>query len=915
MVWITSGSADDVGESERTAMRRRSLVSISVLGLAMAAVMGSAAAVPPRQAATPAVSSVSAARPWLNRWLPPQVRAAVLLAQMTLEEKVDLMTGDQGAPYAFYNAPIPRLGIPALKMADAGGGVAPRGWSLPGTDGKATAMPSEMALGATWSPAVAQAYGTVVAQEVRETGQNVLLGPDTDIAREPWFGRISESEGEEPVVNGDLNSAYVNALQSDNVIATLKHYTGYNQETNRNIGQNSIIDQRTLHEIYTLAFEDVIARAHLGAVMCSYNKINGEYSCQNADTLRTILKGQLHFTGFVMTDFGALHDTLGGLQGGTDMETGTSTFYDGALLAAVQSGQASVALVNEAVLRILTTMFRIGVFDTDYTPTSIPVAAHNAVARSVEDKAITLLKNSGRALPLTGARAQSIALIGADANIVAAESGSAWVDPTTTVSTLQGIIARAGTGAVTWTPGNDPVNAASMIETSDMTTVPSSVLTPTSGSGVGLTTSYWHTPDFSGPAALTRVDKQVNYDVGFLSTFPNWAGAGTQVPIPPVNFFLEQQSVRYDGFLTAPMTGDYVLSLTGWGDATLTLDGSPIITMTGQDGRRVVDATVHLTAGVKHRLHIDYAATRPLTGLQPGTLLFQWRPPAGTESPDLVKAVQAARQAKTAIVYVRDFESEERDRVSLKLPQSAQQLIRAVSAANPNTIVVLASGGPVTMPWLGSVRAVVQTYFGGQAQGSALADVLWGDVNPSGKLTVTYPTSEQATPPGITNPWSGISDVNVVYSEGVNVGYRGYDRAGITPLFPFGYGLSYTTFRYSGIGLPRADLDGRHQLRAVHVLFRVTNTGRRAGTETAQVYLGLPASTGEPPKRLAGYAQVTLRPGQSRVVDVAIRVDSPTHPLSYYDASRQRWVTAPGTYRVYVGSSSRDIRLTGAFRL
>lgn len=890
---------------------RRVAVLGAVLTASMTLTVVAATAAP--VAAGPAAAP--SAQPWLNRQLPPELRASLLLARMTLEEKVDLMTGDQGAPYAFYNAPIPRLGIPALKMADAGGGVAPRGWSLPGTDGKATAMPSEMALGATWSPEVAQAFGSVVADEVRETGQNVLLGPDTDIAREPWFGRISESEGEDPVLNGDLNSAYVTALQSRNVIATLKHYTGYNQETNRNIGQNSIIDERTLHEIYTLAFEDVIAQAHLGAVMCSFNKINSEYSCQNAHTLRTVLKGQLRFTGFVMTDFGALHDTLAGLRGGTDMEEGTSTFYDGALLAALQSGQASVAQVNEAVFRILTTMFRIGVFDTDYTPTSIPVAAHNAVARSVEDRAITLLKNSGQALPLTGAAARSIAVIGADANIVAAESGSAWVDPTTTVSPLQGITTRAGVGPINWVPGNDPVNAASMIETADMTAVPSSVLTPASGTGVGLTTQYWHTTDFTGPS-VSRVEKQVNYDVGFLSTFPNWAGAGTQVPIPPTNFFLEQQSVRYDGYLTAPATGDYALSLTGWGDATLTLDGTPIIHMAGQNSRRIIaSATVHLTAGQRYALHLDYQANHPLTALQPGTLLFQWRPPAGTRSPNLVKAVQAARQARTAIVYVRDFESEERDRVSLKLPESAEQLIRAVSAANRNTIVVLATGGPVTMPWLGSVRAVVQTYFGGQAQGSALADVLWGDVNPSGKLTVTYPTSDQTTPPGITNPWAGIANLNVVYSEGINVGYRGYDRAGITPLFPFGYGLSYTNFAYSSVNVARANPEGRRHLRAIHVGFRVTNTGNRPGTETAQVYLGLPPSTGEPPKRLVGDAQVTLRPGQSRVVDVAIPVDSPTHLLSYYDAAAQRWVIASGTYRVYVGSSSRDIRLTGSFQV
>jgi beta-glucosidase len=484
---------------------------------------------------------------------------------MTLAEKVDLMTGNQGeAPYAFYNAPIPRLGIPALKMADAGGGVAPRGWSLPGTDGNATAMPSEMALGATWSLDAVHQFAGVVADEVRETGQNVLLAPDADIARVPWGGRISESQGEDPFLNGDQNSAYSSTVQSRNVIATLKHYTANNQETNRGSGQNTIMTERTLREVYSLAFEMAVARAGLGAVMCSFNKINGEYSCDNAETLRAVLKGRIGFSGFVMSDFGALHDTLKGLNAGDDLETGTTTIYDGALLAAVQSGQASLALVDDAVFRILTTMFRIGVFDTDYTATAIPVAEHDEVARAIEDKAITLLKNTG-VLPLTSAT-KSIAVIGADANILAAESGSAYVSPTTATPTLQGITARAGSATqVTFTPGNDPVNAASMIETSDLTAVPSAVLSPATGTGPGLTAQYWHSPDFGGAPAVTRVERQVNYDVGFASTFPNWAGAGTQVPLPPTNFFLERQAVKYDGFLTPPTTGDYQLSLTWLG--------------------------------------------------------------------------------------------------------------------------------------------------------------------------------------------------------------------------------------------------------------------------------------------------------------------------------------------------------------
>jgi beta-glucosidase len=216
------------------------------------------------------------------------------------------------------------------------------------------------------------------------------------------------------------------------------------------------------------------------------------------------------------------------------------------------------------------------------------------------------------------------------------------------------------------------------------------------------------------------------------------------------------------------------------------------------------------------------------------------------------------------------------------------------------------------MPWLGSVAAVVQTYFGGQAQGSALADVLWGDLTPQGKLTVTYPTSEQAVPPELTNPWDGIADPNLTYSEGVNVGYKGYDRAGINPLFPFGYGLSYTSFQYAKLAVHTPNPHAA-QLGKVHVNFRVSNLGRRTGTETAQVYLGLPTGTGEPPKRLVGYAQVTLRAGKSANVQLKIDPAAPTHPLSYYDAASHQWRIAPGTYRVYVGTSERDTPLTATF--
>ena len=248
------------------------------------------------------------------------------------------------------------------------------------------------------------------------------------------------------------------------------------------------------------------------------------------------------------------------------METGTTTFYDGALLGRVTNGTVPETLLDQACLRILTTMFRLGVFDTAYTPSAIPVAEHDAVARQTEEQAITLLKNNNDTLPLSPAT-KSITVVGADANILAAPSGAPWVSPTKTTSVLGGILARAGSASVNWVPGNDPVNAASMLESSDMTTVPSSVLTPTNGVGTVCNAFYWHNTRFQGAPAITRVDKQVNYDVGFLSTFGSWAGQTSQVPVPPVDSPAEQQSVVYDGTITAPKTGDYTLDLTGFGDA------------------------------------------------------------------------------------------------------------------------------------------------------------------------------------------------------------------------------------------------------------------------------------------------------------------------------------------------------------
>jgi beta-glucosidase len=881
--------------------------------LAGVAVAALAVGIVPAHAATAVVDS-----PWMDTTLSPDERASLLLQEMTLDEKVELMTGDQGeAPAAFYNGPIDRLGIPELRMADAGAGIGSRGWTLPETGDRATALPSSLALAATWDADKVREYAGVVGDEARQTGHEMLLGPNSDPTRNPFWGRAAESASEDPDLNASVVVPYVQEIQERNVIANLKHYTGYTQEVNRGIGQNSIIDERALREVHTFAYEEAIRRGDLGSVMCSFNKINGAYSCENENTLDTVLRDQLGFTGFVVTDFGAIHSTAPSVVAGTDMETGTASFYDGALLAAVESGEVSESLIDRSVLRILRTMFDLGIFEDDYTPSAIPVDEHGAVAQDVEEDAITLLQNTGGALPLDAT--DSIALIGADANVPSALSGSANVKPTYTSSLLDALSERAlaeGTD-LQYEPGNDPVGPANMIETADMTAVPSSVLQPEVGDGDGLTARYYANATWDGAAGVERTEKQAAYDVGFLGGGPAFAilYASQNPPTPTLGAVDPtgngDQSVRYTGTLIAPTTGSYVLGGTGWGDAQVFLDDQLVVDMTGEDGRRDVrSAPLELTAGQSYDLRVDYSQTRPLVGLQPGTFLLQWSTPEGALSPAAQSAVEAAASSDAAVVYVRTYEGEERDRVSLKLPQGADQLISAVTAANPNTTVVLSSGGAVTMPWLDRAPAVLQTYFGGQEEGDALAAILFGDEDPSGHLPVSYPRSESELPLGVENPWDGIDDLDVEFSEGVDVGYRGYLAAGVEPLFPFGYGLSYTRFTLDQVKTG-AFLRSTGSPSTVDVRVRLTNTGERTGTEVVQVYLGALPGVDSPSLKLAGYSKVELAAGSSQQVKISLD----RRDFSYWDAESDRWVVPTGNVSVFVGTSSADVQSAGTVRV
>ena len=883
--------------------RRIGLLVLAAVLVATGLFPAGAAAVPLNpgaQVQLPA-QTVPPGMPWLDPDLPPEERADLVVAAMTLEQKVNYLVQSGGTG-------VPELGLPPIRSKDGCCGLAVQ--STP-----TTALPVGVALASTFDSDLAQSYGAVAGQEARATGYNAIAGPTMDLVRTPFNGRMWEDLGEDPLLSGFTSASQTEGEQSAEVSALVKHYNLNNFETRR--GHVDIeVDQRTLQEVYTRPWERLVNQADPGAVMCSFNKVNGEYACGNDPLLNQILKGQLGFDGFVSSDFNAAH-SFADYAAGLDVSGPGLEFSGPALLAAVQNGTVPEARITDAARRVALTMFKYGIVDNppvgsfvnpQPTEPAIPAAmldAHAAVAAEVAAEAAVLLKNDKNALPLA-ADAESIAVIGSDADWYIDGGGSGAVtNPARLTTILDGITARAGDAAVEYSPGTDPVGLADTLP--GPPPVPSGILTNVQAEyRLGIN-------NFSGTPALARTEQQVNLRTGISADTINTSqvpGIGAQLATQPI-------TARWTGTLVPPSTGPFTLSLTHLGTAKLFLNDQAVITGPVQPfGTQ--EATVNLTAGQNVAVRIEYTTDAPNQfngGLndQPGAMLrFGWTPPEDLLPPKMQAAVTAAAKASVAVVVARDYTGEAADRGSLVLPQDQDRLIRAVSAVNPNTVVVLATSGPVTMPWIDEVPSVLEVWYPGQAQGTAVASLLFGDVNPSGKLPVTFPVSdEQSVQVASPSPFSLIGEVDPVvpYTEGLLVGYRGYVAAGLTPLFPFGHGLSYTEFDYRKLRVSHK-VDPRNPEASVSV--RVRNTGRVAGQETVQVYVGsLPTDVPTAPLALAGFGSITLEPGERGRVDIQLDPRS----LQYWDEAAGAWVTPTGEVPIYVGSSVEDLRLEGSLTI
>ncbi|PYC76374.1 beta-glucosidase [Streptomyces tateyamensis] len=659
--------------------------------------------------------------PWINEpSVPVSTRVAQLMGAMTQDQKDHMLYGDGSSTYIGQIAGQPALCIPDVNLEDGPTGV---GDGLGGV----TQFPDGEVSAATFDTGYEHDFGVALGQEFAGKGVNVSLGPTINMVRDPRWGRAYETFGEDPYLTGEIVSADVQGMQSQGVMAEVKHAAAYNIEQPSAPG-NEIIDARTLQEIYLPGFQTAIEKGGAAALMCGYSMVNGNYSCQNPSIENIPMYQQAGFQGFITSDWGGIHSTVPSANAGETVEMPFGGFFASALEQAVASGQVTQATFDTMVSRVLTQMFRFGMFDkapSGSTTAIVATPAHRAVALQGDEEGTVLLKNNG-ILPLNPNGGQSVAVIGT----------------------------QAGAGAIT------------------------------GGGGSGGATS-----------------------------------SGTYSPL----YSLQQR-----------------------------------------------------TAGTNVTVKYDDATNQ-------------------------ASAVALAQSSNVAIVFASDnYGHEESDNTTLNLPNNQDALISAVAAANPHTIVVLSDNSAIMMPWLNQVAGVFEGFYQGQEFGQAIAALLFGDVNPSGHLPITFPASLAQVPAGTAAQWPGVNGT-VQYSEGLDIGYRWYDANNVTPLFPFGFGLSYTNFAYSNLQVGAVN-GGKATVTAT-----VANTGSRTGTAVPQLYVSDPAAAGEPPHQLKGFQRVTLAPGAQTTVSFTVTA----HQLASWDTGSGHWIAGAGTYQVLVGDSSRNLPLSG----
>jgi beta-glucosidase len=821
-------------------------------------------------------------------------RVDSILSKMTLEEKIDLLGGIN----FFQVRGVPRLGLPVLVTADSPFGVR--------SEGRATLFAGGINLAATWDVSLAQKIGTQIGREARAHGVHFNLGPGVNIYRAPMNGRNFEYFGEDPFLAARIAVGYINGVQSQGVSATIKHFLGNNSEFARHTS-DSIIDERALREIYLPAFEAAVKEARVGAIMDSYNLTNGSHMTENARLNIEVVKKEWGFTGLIMSDWISTYDTLGVANGGMDLEMPFGQFLNrGALLPLIQQGKVSEATIDDKVRRLLRLAVRFGWLDRPQADPSIPAynqQGRQATLQAAREGAV-LLKNEGNLLPLDKSKTKSIAVIGPNAYpAVSLGGGSATIVPFRTVSVLEGVSDLLGTSArVTYSPGILSLNKA---------VIRSAFAVEAGSIRQGLKVEIFKGADLSGAPTATRIDRRISegkeFDIGAMAvgaSEPDFLAGGPQATY----------SVRWTGFFTPKTPGNYDLfvQLGGFGESgyRLFVDGKLL-----EDRWKITPAMVEQISLpldlTTHKVVLEYHGTK---GFISSTIRAGIVRQGNWVDPAAEKLAANADVVILSLGFDASTESEGFDR-SFRLPPGQQELIERITAANPRTIVVVNSGGGFdTSGWLERVPALLEAWYPGQEGGRAIAEILLGDVNPSGRLPATFERRLEDNP-AYENYYTEPGTNRISYKEGIFVGYRGYQKKGTKPLFPFGFGLSYTSFKYDNLKISSAtEQPSKSQFLPpmYQVSFDVKNIGSRAGTDVAQLYVGeLAPKVERPAAELKGFARVDLAPGETKSVSITLDARA----FAYFDVAGKRWHADSGRYQVQVGRSSEDVQLRSEIAL
>ena len=806
-----------------------------------------------------------------------------LLAKMTLAEKVSLAH----ASGKFHVNSIDRLGIPEMWLSDGPHGVrhqierhtwASAGW----TDDHATYLPHLTSVAASWDVEIASLHGQVLGAEARDRKKDFILGPGVNLARLPLYGRNFEYMGEDPILAAKLVVPQIKAIQSNDVAATVKHYALNTQELNR-IGVNAKPDERTLREVYLPAFEAAVKEAGVLGMMGSYNQYYGTNANQSKHLVMDILKGEWGYKGVLLTDWHVDINTYDAAVNGLDLEMGTKVddyqdyFLAKPFLEMIQAGKIPESVADEKARRILRVQHAIGMYDKNRLPGARNTKAHQAAARKIATEGVVLLKNDPvglkPVLPLDKKQVQNILVLGPNADKThGTGGGSSEVKSLYEITPLQGLRAKFG----------EEVNITVMrTRSSELGAIASDYVESRHWTG----TPAWNISYFSEPARINLIEESWIVD----SKFKAINSANTQ-------------HITMTAKIKPLATGLHQLNVETIGDFQLKINGKTVIAH--QVSEDLANQLTPLSYGIELTEGVSYAFEVQYNGSDNFTL--GWNAPGELFSTE-AEYIAAAKQADAVIYFGGLSHGDDResiDRPDMKMPNSQDEIISKLVAANEKTVIFLVAGSAVEMPWIEQANAVVWGWYGGMEAGHAFADILTGDVNPSGKMPITLPARLEDTAPIALNDYNAKESL---YTEGVFIGYRWFEQQNIKPTFAFGHGLSYSNFALTDIALSASEITADENIT---VTAQVKNAGDVAGAEVVQLYLhDKEASVERPKKELKGFAKVYLAAGESKQISISLN----KRDLSFWDVSSNDWLAEAGEFEILLGTALDDIKLSAEF--